>query len=193
MSKTHLCIFALALLATAAGARADDSLDTPFYVGAGIGHVSLNHGSLSLTPTNSGGIDGTGTAESVGAGYWFTDYAAVELGYHDYGNPEAFKQGGTQVQFCPQAFSCPHANGFTVELVGRYQMVPDLYGELLVGGLDWHVGPPASSFLAKTAGTDLIYGLRVSHSFGNGWNADVTYERSQFITEETRLGVSYSF
>jgi Outer membrane protein beta-barrel domain len=193
MQKPSLCLFALALLAASACARADDGPDAPFYVGVGVGHVSLNHDGRSLTPTNAGGIDGTGTAESVSGGYWLTDYLAVELGYHDYGTPTAFNQSGTLLQFCPQTFSCPKVTGLTGELVGRYQLVPDLYGELLVGGLDWHVGSPGSAFLTKTTGTDLVYGLRVSHSFGNGWNADVTYERSQFITEETRLGVSYSF
>jgi|SRR5579863_3118685 len=193
MQKASLCVFTLALLAVSAGARADDGLDTPFYVEAGIGHVSLNHGNKSLTPTTTGGIDGTGTAVSLGGGFRFTDYLAVELGYHDYGNPTAFNQGGSFVQFCPQAFSCPHVTGFTAELVGRYELVADLYGELLLGGLDWHVGSPGSNFLTKTTGADLIYGLRVSHSFENGWSADVTYERSQFITEETRLGISYSF
>lgn len=193
MRKPPLCLFVLTVLAASTCARADDAPDAPFYVEAGIGHVSLNHGNLSFTPTNSGGIDGTATAESLGAGYWFTDYLAVELGYHDYGSPTAFNQAGTLVQLCPQTFSCPHINGLTVQFVGRYQLVPELYGELLVGGLDWHIGSPGSSFLDKTTGTDLIYGLRVSHPFGNGWNAEVSYERSQFITEETRLGVSYSF
>lgn len=173
-------------------AQADDG-STPFYVAAGIGHVSVDRGSLAPAASGNGGISGTGTAVTLGGGYEISDYLAAELGYHDYGSPEAFRQNGIGAQVCPQYFSCPHVNGLSAELLGRYELVPDLDGELRAGVLDWHVGSPGSAFLQNTSGAAFIYGLGVRRRFDYGLSLLITYERSTLTTEETRIGISYSF
>ena len=189
MQKLSLAFLVWAFLATSATARAD----TPFYVEAGIGHVSVDTDSFSLTPSNSSFVSGTDTAVSLIGGWRLDDMFGVELGYHDYGSPTAYTQSGTSPTSCPQSFSCPHVSGITAELVARRELVPDLDGELLLGVLDWRVSTSGSLHLAKSTGNDFIYGLRVMHSFDNGWSAGVIYERSNFTTEETRFGVRYSF
>jgi len=180
-----LCSLACAL----SPAQADDD-PGPFYVAAGIGHVSINRGSPSLTVGSNGGIIATGTAVTLIGGYEIDDHLAAELGYHDYGKPAAFSQAG---DLCPQSFPCPHVSGFSAELLGRYELVPNLDGELRAGVLDWHVGSPGSAFLQNTSGNAFIYGLGVRRRFDYGLSLLITYERSTLTTEETRLGISYSF
>lgn len=193
MQKLLLSIAVLALSLTGAGAHADDGPSTPFYLGLDVGHVSVDYGSLSATPTNGGVINGTATAETLYGGYLLNDYLSVELGYHDYGNPTVRVQSGNTEESCPGSFSCPMVTGLSAELLGRYELVPMLDGELRAGALDWHVGSPGSTLLTHTSGTEFIYGLGVVRHFDYGLNLDITYERSSMTTEETRIGLSYSF
>ena len=193
MQKLLLSIAVLALSLAAVAAQADDNSSTPFYIGLDAGHVSVDYGSLSATPTNSGVINGTATAETLYGGYLLNEYLSVELGYHDYGSPTVQVQSGRALESCPENFSCPKLTGLSAELLGRYELVPMLDGELRVGGLDWHVGSPGSSLLPHTSGTEFIYGVGVVRHFDHGLNLDITYERSSMTTEETRIGLSYSF
>jgi OOP family OmpA-OmpF porin len=184
----------LPLLSLVTGsAHADDGADRPFYAGTAVGHASLDRGSLSLSGANGGGINGTDTALTLFGGYEFDPHFGVEVGYHDYGTPAAFQQTGFSVNECPASFSCPAITGLTAELLGRIELVPDLDGVLRLGVLAWHVGSPGSALLRDTSGNAFIYGLGVRRHFGDGWSFDITYEHSNFTTEETRLGVSYSF
>ena len=192
--KRLALVFGLCLLGCALSpARADDDTG-PYYVEAALGHTSLNRGSPTLTGGSSGGIDGNGTSETLIGGYEIDDNFAVELGYHDYGSPGAFSQsGGLAAQTCPQSFSCPHVNGLSAEFIGRYELVPQLDGELRAGVLDWHVGAPGSALLSNTSGNAFLYGLGVRRRFDYGLSLVITYERSSFTTEETRIGLSYAF
>lgn len=171
-------------------ASADDA--PSFYLQAGIGHVSLNHGSLSLTPSFGGSVDGTGTAWSVTGGYSVNQYFAVEFGYHDYGKPTAFLQSGTTVQTCPQDFACPHFTGYTLEAVGRYEFVPGVFFEPVAGTLLWQASG-SGNVLGKNSGSELIFGLRVRHPLDDHWSVGVAYEHSGFTTEESRLELRYTF
>jgi len=181
----------LALAGLSVAAHADDA--APYYVGVGIGHVSVDRGSLSLSGTQNGYINGTDTAESIFAGYEFDQNFGIEVGYHDYGKPTATRQSGFTLTQCPVSFSCPKVGGVTVEGLGRMELVPDLEGILRLGVLSWNVGSPGRSFLSETSGTAFIYGLGVRHHFDYGLSLDITYERSNVTTEETRVGLSYSF
>lgn len=187
----------LMLLGISAAAHAEGGPDSLFYVEAGIGHVSVKYNSLSESAINQGVIDGTGTAESVLGGFVINPNFALEAGYHDYGNPAAITQSGINItSSCPMDFSCPHINGISVEAVGRYEILPDLTGELLGGLLEWHAGAPAGTLIGKTNGTSLAYGVRLRkdlHDVMDGWSADVTYEHSAFSTDEVRLGLRYDF
>ncbi len=176
---------------SAGAAHADDA--TPFYVSAGVGHVSVDKGSISLSGGSGGGINGTDTAVSLSGGYQFDPHFGIELGYHDYGTPTAFSQTGFILAECPASFSCPKVSGITAEVLGRMELVPDLDGILRAGVLAWNIGSPGLSFLKDTSGNAFIYGIGVQHHFDYGLSVDVTYERSNFTTEETRIGLSYAF
>lgn len=192
----RLLIVCLLLAAAVPAASADDTfstVDNPFYVGVGLGHVSVSRGSLSLGGADSGGIDGSGSSWSVLGGYYFTDNFGVELGYHDYGKPTAFKQTGFTVQQCPVSFSCPQVSAVTAEFLGKVEIVPMLDGILRLGLQEWNVGSPGGQLLDKTSGSAFIYGVGVSHHFDYNLNLDITYEHSSFSTGETRIGFSYSF
>jgi len=193
MQKFLLPITALFLCLLAAGAQADDIQNTPFYAGFGVGHVSVNYGSLSITPANGGVINGTASAETLFAGIKLNEHFGFELGYHDYGKPTSYQQGGSFLASCPASFSCPHVTGLSGEALGRYPVADQLDGELRVGVLDWHIGSTGSGVFARSTGTELIYGVGVVRHFDYGLNLDITYERSTFTTEETRIGLSYSF
>lgn len=194
MKSVILAVAATISLCSAAGVCADDDLPAaPFYVEADFGHVSVDRGSISLTSAQSGGINGTGSAVSLLGGYFFTDYIGVELAYHDYGSPTAFLQSGLNVTECPTSFSCPKITALTAELLGKIEVVPQLDGILRAGLQDWNVGSPGQNLLSKTSGQAFIYGVGVRRRFDNGLNFVATYERSSFTTEETRIGVSFSF
>ena len=196
MKTSASVLFCLSMLIAGPAAWADDATpttDAPFYVGLGLGHVSVSRGSLSLGGANSGGIIGSGSSWSVLGGYYFTDNFGVELGYHDYGKPAAFKQSGFTVQECPVSFSCPQLSAATAEFLGKVEVVPMLDGILRLGVQEWNVGSPGGQLLDKTSGSAFIYGIGVSHHFDYGLNLDITYEHSSFSTGETRIGFSYSF
>jgi len=189
----RLALLLTVLSLSVSSARADEGSTAPFYVGTGIGHVSVDRGSVSLSGANSGGINGTGTALSLLGGYYFTDNFGVELGYHDYGKPTAFLQSGITVTECPASFSCPQISGVSAMLLGKLELVPQVDGILRVGVLEWNVGSPGSSLLTKTSGNAFIYGVGARRRLDYGLSIEITYERSNFTTEETRIGVSYSF
>jgi opacity protein-like surface antigen len=194
MQKLMLTVAVFSLIAAAMPAQADDDMPAaPFYVGAAIGHVSVDHGNISLSGGQGGGIDGSGTSWSASGGYYFMDNFGAELGYHDYGKPTAFKQIGLSVQQCPASFSCPQVSAVTAELLGKMELVPMLDGILRLGVQEWNVGSPGGQFLNKTRGSAFIYGIGVSRHFDYGLNLDITYEHSSFSTGETRIGLSYSF
>lgn len=195
--KTSLPVLVcLAMLAAAPAAWADDNgpaAGTPFYVGLDLGHASLSRGSISASGAASSGIDGSGSSWSVLGGYYFTDNIGVELGYHDYGKPAAFRQTGLAVQECPVNFSCPQVSAITAEFLGKLELVPMLDGILRLGVQEWDVGSPGGQLLDKTSGSAFVYGIGVSRHFDYNLNLDITYEHSSFTTGETRIGISYSF
>jgi hypothetical protein len=194
MQKLPLFIISLGLLTASAAVWADDDAsDMPAYAGVGVGHVSVDYGVISLGGAEGGGINGTGTAESLFGGYFFTDNFGAELAYHDYGSPTAFDQSGFTVTECPVNFSCPKVTGVSAEALGKLELVPQLDGILRVGLLEWNVGSPGSTLLQKTSGSTFIYGVGVRKYFDYGVSLDITYERSNFTTEETRIGLTYSF
>lgn len=186
----------LACLCFSAAAYADDDSDMPFYLEAGVGQESVHYNSYSLDIVNQGVISGTGTALSLIGGSTINPNFAIEVGYHDYGNPTAGRQTGQSVSQCPMSFSCPHISAITAEAVGRFTILPDLTGEVLGGLQAWNIGSPGSTIIGKSSGDSFIYGVRIRHDFHDqfeGWSADVTYEYSAFSTSETRVGLRYTF
>ena len=193
MRKLLILIVSVSLSLLTVVAYADDTGDTPFYVGLGLGHVSVSRGSISANGANSSGIDGSGASWSLLGGYYFTDNFGVELGYHDYGKPTAFEQSGVSLHECPVYFSCPQVSAGTAEFLGKLEVVPMLDGILRLGLQEWNLGSPGGALMGKTSGSAFISGIGVSRHFDYGLNLDITYERSSFTTGETRIGVSYSF
>lgn len=195
MRKCAALLF-MSCLCFSALARADDDSDMPFYLEAGVGQESVQYNSYSLDIVNQGVISGTGTALSLIGGSAINPNFAIEVGYHDYGNPTAGRQTGQSVSQCPMAFSCPHISAITAEAVGRFTILPDLTGEVLGGLQAWNIGSPGSTVIGKSSGDSFIYGVRIRHDFHDqfeGWSADVTYEYSAFSTSETRVGLRYTF
>jgi len=195
MQKVLLMSAALGLLASALPAYADDSSSPPTYVGVDLGHASLDRNGVSLSPTQTSGISGTTVTGAVLGGYFFTDNFGAELGYHGFGRPGAFVQTGAVVSECSAgAFSCPQVTGLSAVLLGKVEVVPDLDGILRLGILSWNVGSSGTTtLLDKTSGQSFLYGIGVRRRFDGGWGLVITYERSSFTTEETRIGFSYSF
>ena len=183
------------LLCFGTAAYADDS-DTSFYLEAGVGQESVDHNSYSQSAVNQGVVSGTGTALSLVGGTGLNPHLAIELGYHDYGQPTTGRQSGQSVTLCPQAFACPRISAVTAEAVGRFEILPDLKGEVLGGLQAWNIGNAGSSLFDKTSGDSFIYGVRIRHDLHDrfeGWSVDVTYEYSAFSTSETRIGLRYTF
>jgi hypothetical protein len=205
MKQPVLFVTASVLLLCAVPAQSDDN---PIYLEAGIGHASLSRGA----PANQGvssGIDGTTTSKILLAGYIVNPHFAVEIGYHDFGKPTSFFSNNTgtpchvvgQPAFacndvCPDAvnqFPCPHITGVSGEAVGRYWWNDRLTLEALAGLLRWRGGYPTKVLLNSDSGGVVLLGLRASYMFSEDFGFDITYEHSQFTTEETSLALRYSF
>jgi opacity protein-like surface antigen len=196
MQKLLLIGAALGLMAASLPARADDEVpNTVSYLEADLGHASLDRSGISSGPAQSSGISGTTTTGTLLGGYFFTDNFGAELGYHDFGNSGAFTKTGVNGIACPTGdFSCPHVSGFSASLLGKIEVVPNLDGILRLGVLSWDVGSSGPiKLLDKTSGQAFLYGIGVRRRFDGGWGLVISYERSSFTTEETRIGLSYSF
>ena len=193
--KMLMAFAALLTLCAGNAAHADDA-STTFYLEAGVGQDSVHYNSYSQSAANQGVVSGTGTALSLIAGTGLNPNFAIEVGYHDYGNPTTSQQTGLSVTSCPQAFTCPRISAVTAEAVGRFEILTDLTGEVLGGVQAWNIGSPGGTVIGKTSGDSFIYGLRLRHDFHDqyeGWSADVTYEYSNFSTSEVRIGLRYTF
>ena len=196
MQKLLLAAAALGLFLSAPAIKADDEQpDTAGYVETDLGHASLDRNGISTGPSQFSGISGTTTSGSLLGGYFFTDNLGAELGYHDFGNSGAFVRSGPTGIACPTGgFTCPHVTGFSASLLGKVEVVPNLDGILRLGVLSWNVGSSGPiTLLDKTSGQSFLYGIGVRRRFDGGWGLVITYERSSFTTEETRIGLSYSF
>ena len=196
MQKLLLIGAALGLVAVSLPAHADDEVPSlPAYVEADIGHASLDRSGVSPTPAQTSGISGTTTTGTLLGGYFLTDNFGAELGYHDFGDSGAFVRTGPTGVACPTAaFTCPKVTGVSASLLGKIEVVPNLDGILRLGVLSWNVGASGPvTLLDKTSGQAFLYGIGVRRRFEGGWGLVITYERSSFTTEETRIGLSYSF
>lgn len=192
-------LYLLPLLCVSAAVYAADDADHPVYAEAAVGTGTVNYNTYSQNVVTQGVIGGNTTTATVLGGFAFNSYFAAELGYHDYGKPTLSQQNGgvgSSPPMCPHDFSCPHVTGLTLEGVGRFEIITDLYGEVLAGLQVWRAGAPAETYIGKSSGNSAIYGLRVRHDFHDqweGWSFDVTYEYSEFSTSETRIGLRYTF
>lgn len=196
MQKLLLAVVALGLLMAALSVRADDEVsNTAGYIETDLGHASLDRAGISLGPSQTSGISGTTVTGSLLGGYYFDDSFGAELGYHDFGNPGAFVRTGPAELVCPAAgFPCPNVTALSASLLGKMEVVPNLDAILRLGVLSWDVGSSGPiTLLDKTSGQSFLYGIGVRRRFDGGWGLVITYERSTFTTEETRIGVSYSF
>ena len=182
-------VLVVAGLFAATVARADDALDSPFYVEADVGHASVTRQTLA---TGGGNVSGTTTSEALVAGFDFNQYFGIEAGYHDYGYPSAYRIG-FGASSCPQNFACPHITGFSAELVGHYEMMPRLSIEVLAGILHWNGSDPTAQLLGESSASVALYGGRLLWAASGNLNVGVVYQHSEFTTDETSLVVRYLF
>ena len=180
-------------------AHADDAAETPYYVEAAVGQGTVNYNSYNQNATPQGIIAGNITTFSLLGGFAVNSNLALELGYHDYGNPTLNQQTSGingPLNACPSSFPCPHITAFSLEAIGRFEIVTDLYGEISGGLQGWRAGAPAATYIGKSKGYSAVYGLGVRHDFHDqydGWSFTIRYEYSEFSTAETRIGLRYSF
>lgn len=195
MQKFLLISAALGLAAVSCSVWADDEVaNTAGYIETDLGHASLDRDGKSTGPAQFSGISGTTTTGSLFGGYFFTDNFGAELGYHAFSQPTAFIQSGIIRTECSSTtFSCPSVSGLSAMFLAKMEVVPNLDGILRLGVLSWNVGSPGSLILDKTSGQTFLYGIGVRRRFEGGWGLVISYERSSFTTEETRIGFSYSF
>jgi hypothetical protein len=117
------------------------------------------------------------------------------LGYHEFSKPGAFVQSGIiRTECASTTFTCPDVTGVSAMFLAKMEVVPNLDGILRLGVLSWSVSSSNPvTLLDKTSGQAFLYGIGIRRRFEGGWGLVITYERSSFSTEETRIGFSYSF
>jgi hypothetical protein len=189
MMKLSPFVFATMAMLAATAVQADDALDSPFYVEADLGHVSVTRQTLQAS---GGGVDGTTTSKALVTGFDINQYFGIEGSYHDYGSPTAYRiiPG---LPSCPQNFACPHITGFSAELVGHYEIMPRFSVEVLAGILHWNGSDPAAQLLGESSGSVALYGGRLLWAVTDNLSAGVVYQHSEFTTDETSLVLRYAF
>lgn len=189
MMKFLPFVLAVAGLFAATVARANDDVNSPFYVEADVGHASVTRQTLA---PGGGNINGTTTSKTVVAGSDLNQYFGIEAGYHDYGDPSAYRIG-FGAPSCPQNFACPHITGFSAELVCHYEMMPRFTIELLAGVLHWNGSDPTAQLLGESSASVSLYGGRLLWAASDKLSVGVVYQHSEFTTDETSLVLRYLF
>jgi len=100
----------------------------PFYFGGGAGTGHLNRSGSDLTGLNNADIDRRDTSWTVRGGWRFYQFAAVEIGYYDFGRYHF--NGPTVVGSVPVQGSA-RADSVSISLVGILPIYNfDLYGRI---------------------------------------------------------------
>ena len=100
---------------------------SPWYIGAGVGQAHLNRsvGDLGL---NDGTLDDNDTSWTVRGGWRFSPYAAVEVGYYDFGR---YNFDGNVIGHVGNINGSRKAHSVAISLVG---IIPinafDIYGRI---------------------------------------------------------------
>lgn len=181
-SSWSLLVAVMSLAATPAIAQ-----DGSFY-----GLLSLGHSDsqFQVSPTDTVEGDENGWAASLG--YAFNGAFAVELGYHDFGDPTGYAGCPPEV-FCIAAFlpEDTSVTGWSGQLAGTLSLGYDLSLIGKAGVIGWRTSARSPSL--DEDGSELIYSLGLNWDITEKLGVQLSYERVDLDITTARAGLLFRF
>jgi len=166
----------------------------PWYIGAGVGqgHLNRSPGDLGL---NDGTLDNNDTSWTVRGGWRFSPYAAVELGYYDFGR---YNFDGNVIGHVGNVNGSGKAHSVALSLVG---IIPisnfDLYGRIgyAHSELKFNASGPLGGIANENNRQDeATYGAGVRWNFHPQWGVFAEWIKNDSIRIDSYVaGIDYRF
>ncbi len=176
MKKGITVALAVAALAVASGARADDQDDAPgFYLGGGVGQYKVTVDDFDDVTTAIERYDSDDTAWKGIAGWRANRFFAFELAYVNLGSPED--------QITPGVFAETETDGFAPYVVGTLPVgIFDFFAKAgyYLYETRTRVTSPLGTASSKQSGDDFTWSLGAGVTFLKNFNLRLEYEQFDF-------------
>ncbi|MCP4204601.1 MAG: outer membrane beta-barrel protein [bacterium] len=209
-----LLVLGVSVFGAGAASPASASEAAQWYVDARLGEadVAANLGSRHIKR-----FDSTDTTRSLGIGYRITDYVALELGLHDFGEAQGFgspcpdnvdacieRFALETLGLCVEGTECTEVlaplsadlTGFSLAVVPRWPVTDRvaLFGKL--GWIDWEADI-SGLFFGGTRETfsdgELLAGAGVRYDLESGLGVLLEYEQFDLDLDRFSLGLGWAF
>ena len=176
MMKRITLALAVAGLAAAGGARADDRDDEPgFYIGGGVGEYQVTINDFDDVTTAIEKYDSDDTAWKGIAGWNANRFFALELAYVNLGSPED--------EIVPDTFVRTETDGFAPYVVGTLPVgIFDFFAKAgyYLYQTDTRITSPLGNAHSKQSGDDFTWSLGAGVTFLKSFNLRLEYEQFDF-------------
>ena len=197
--STIVLTLAMAGASSAAVAQTMPPLGTyptpQFYIGGGAGTGHLNKSASDLTGLNNATLDDNDTTWTVRGGWRFSPFAAVEIGYYDFGR---YKFQGTAVGSFVPVDGSARAQSVGISLVGILPINQfDLYGRIgyAHSELKFNANGPLGGVANENQRQDeATYGVGGRWNFTPNWGVFVEWIKNDRIAVDSVVGgIDYRF
>jgi len=199
MNKIGRIAVATALLGTLSATFAQ-SMDInttpqlPWYFGVGVGGGHLNRSPSDLTGLNNATLDDKDTTYTVRAGWRFSPFGAIEVGYYDFGR---YNFTGTLIGNVVPVEGSAKAQSVGISLVGIIPInTVDIYGR--VGFAHSELKLNANAVLSTVNQNDrqneATYGAGLRWTFARNWAVFAEWMKNDNIKVDSYVGgIDYRF
>lgn len=205
-----LIVLGVSVFGVGAASPASASVAAPWYVDARLGEadVAANLGSRHIKR-----FDSTDKTRSLGIGYRITDYVALELGLHDFGEAQGFGSpcpdnvDACRIErfaLCVEGTECAKVvtplsadlTGFSLAVVPRWPVTDRvaLFGKL--GWIDWEAEISGILFGGTRetfSNGELLAGAGVRYDLESGLGLLLEYEQFDLDLDRFSLGLGWAF
>jgi OmpA-OmpF porin, OOP family len=166
----------------------------PWYIGGGAGMGHLSRSASDLTGLNNATLDDNDTSWTVRGGWRFSPYAAVELGYYDFGR---YDFHGDAVGNAVRVDGSAKARSAILSLVG---IIPinnvDLYGRIgwAHSELKFNANGPINTSNRNERQDEAAYGVGARWWFASNWGVFAEWAKNDRIRVDSYVaGVDFRF
>lgn len=184
MKNRYLSLLVATLSLAAAPAIAQDRA---FY-----GLLSLGNSDSRFQVSPNDPVDGDDNGWAASLGYAFSNNWAVELGYHDFGDPTGFAGCPPEV-LCIAAFvpEDTSVTGWSGQLAGTLPLGYDLSLIGKAGVIGWKTSARSPSL--DEDGSELIYSLGLNWDITEKLGMQLSYEKVDLDITTARAGLMFRF
>ena len=160
----------------------------PFYIGVGAGMGHLNRSASDLTGLNDATLDDNDTTYTVRAGWRFSPFAAIELGYYDLGR---YDFHGNRFGSVVPVDGSARAQSVGLSLVGIWPINNfDLYGRIgyAHSELKFNANGPINTSNQNDRQDEATYGVGARWNFSRNWGLFAEWMKNDRIRVDSYLG-----